>query len=1805
MKKLGKIIYIYLAFLFLIFTCYFFFSCSNMSTGLGEEVDLEAPVISVDKLTCENIELTSFSGGVYCKKNVSFSGTATDNNKISRVYTQIKWAEDENSEFKDFKNTNFSDDDWNIDLAFDREGVCYIKFVAEDPAKNISPKSTKVITLFVDDTAPVASAWYIDREIGGIQYGLKEKEELEALDLNLPENKDAAQNVSFTICANASDTMGINAISIQIRDENGNKICDVPNSSESSYAPKFRITHQLLTAGNEALKSGKHYLQIWYDSEDIVSIPDSNKSNDVMVEGGWFIWWPESDEPKISQNDIVAEGEVETINLHIKDMLSLTVFDDDKLEKAFVSLLTEEENSGFSVDWTAVQNDPSIIINKVGETARPDRTAIYEPTTDEREKVFTLKTSETPQTMHLYVIAWDKTAAHKVVAKDVVVRVADDTTPLLIIESPKNNAIPSVEMNGTSNAYVTFKGQTLDSVGCSYLEFVWVPNSTADKYTVAKEYLESITTDESHKELAPSGNSDCKKTEKDGMKIWSAKLTPVPSSSNSSETSKNFIKHEFNFTLDLFNDFVNGSGTNEKNIEKYFLIKLTRKDGNKIYRELTLSADTEKPTINPITPAGDMQIVSSDTALTLEFNATKSSGLAMQSDKYKIYMEPYTYHDTTGDHRVEGKEIVPAANEGFTNGTYKASVSLDEIRTLSSHEVKPKFTFYATDLFDNTNQQTYTVVISDLPYITAVSSPSSTLLKTDENVIINVSFSDTVYVEAGAKPYLNLEGFTDNVKRKAEYSGGTGSTTLQFVYKVQEGDESNELTLTYSNPIVLNGTESLASSKVNTSSIPTGKNLQDKKTIRIDAKSPTCTITITSDAVVANKHAGKTYLREGRILRATITTVEDVTVQGNPTFVFKIGQGGKYELPLESTSERTIVFSKKISSSENGTLSVTASSCIENYDVIKDEAGNSLILPSSVTGETFEIDTTAPVSPTIIVPESENGDGKYKEPVTFTVSGISAADGKIFYSVDNGTKWNDYPSAITENTVKVSEIDPNGGVKLNRSAQLTAKSTDWAGNDSDYAPTKYLYINSTFPNFTIECTKADGNYKAGNSLEFKLSFAEKVKVTSLTDAYIQLSGLNNGDVVGGTGSANGGKAILKSDTVPNSETDVVYFIYEIQDPDQFALKVNASDIKLTGFKDSYGVDWNNETFTNVDSGKNYYSRSGIKCDGVAPKVTKMEVSSDQTTITLTFSEKIQLGSGKIYLRQVKGWAIPPILTAPQFNTICKAFPSDYTYNSSTGKNILSLQENDADMEDSEWSGSNTNGAANTGYHGTGQFVGPYKKTTQGLKDGKPDTDTKYVLDFDIDIWETTTTHYYGKTFNNNAYRAPSATTGNARTADDIRAVLEKVHFHERYLSAANTSINSTATGDTKSKIVTITIPKGLFEDETLPKGRKWELVIEKGSFMDMTGNKFGAEANGTIKPADAVQVATGTTGTQYTIYSGEKETGGYDKYTDTMGAWGTSGRGRAVVPANTNDTIPPVVLIKNNTAEYFVSNGVEKPWVRVDRYSYGYGIFQSNASGEVEQIANRGTIKPTGYVRVRIDCETEGATVTYGYDGNTANLTANAATASYTNAAAGKTATTYIKAPAEPTVTASGHSTTLTKDGNGVMPKIKFAMGSATKQTTDSYKYAYKGYVKAVASRGPTPSNTDSSDTEAEGVFQTVVHIVNPKTSGGNSYGPRNGDSGVFSVRGTTGFAGEPYISPFPLRDNQLGSPFLRHAYKERTDVTDSNDYYWVSYEILVTSSISGYGSYSNDQNNYNWMCNWGKMEPGEFSRITGFACWN
>lgn len=1663
----------------------FFAFLISCQIGLGKEVDLEAPIITLTKMQSGSTEVDSshFGGGVYCKKTVSFFGKATDNVKVESVNAEIKWNNE--VDFQPLSSTTLSGDSFQFDFTFETTGIAYIKFVATDEAGNYNVKSSRVVTLLVDDEAPVGKSWYINRKLNGIQYALKPLEELKELDLDLPENKDAAQNVAFAIHSAFNDEMGIKpgSVSIKIKDESGNLVCEVPNSTSNDYSPVFEITHDILVGGGSQYATGKHYLQVWYNAEDVVTLPESNKAQDIEVDGGWFIWWPESDLPKISQKPAPNEVSNEIL-LNVKESLTVTLFDDDAISEIYSGLLTDSE---FSSIKDVYAENPQKIIDIVPEAEKENRTKASKLTGAERDVVVSFIAPSSPQGM--YLVSYVKDKGGKVVAEYELVNVTDATAPMLMISSPTNNSVPEISSYDAEkqSMIVNIQGQTLDTSGCSFLEFVWIANVNAkdnvEKRSKASSILNGIVSDSSHGSYAPTGGATYKVVSLgDGVKLWSVKLGTEEDAGNG------YKKQKFSFPVDLLKDFVT-SKSDETNEEKFFLAKVTRKDGKVTIQEYKLASDSILPIIELVTPKYQTEIIESKDDFTLQFRAKKENGLPIKTDLYEICQ---------GNDKLKG-----AFNAG--TGCYECTLSKTALSEFERKNEKPSYTFKAFDVFGNKAEFTITLIVSNLPQLKSITSTSSSISKKGSTIYFNANFSDSVIEKESLdseKPYLLLSGIknTKNPNKvfKAEYDSGGGSTTLVFKYTPEDGDyteNKNGLAIVLPQDefiINANGNDSLKDmDSVHLSTIKAENKdelvLKDK-VINIDAISPVVNkieVEVVED-ISSNKKDSKYYLNEGKTIKATLNLSEFVYVQGSPTFKFDNG----IELPFEKSSGNYLYFKATVDSTfKNASeLKYNESNCILNANVITDSAGNELLFSSSEEKATnWIIDTTKPSTPNLYEKGTTNkltGGNKQK----IVNVDINCNDSDIAYyecSYDDGVSWERH----NDPTVAISRD----------SAFFKVRAIDYAGNVSDATETVELYIKSSFPKFSVECTSPDGHYDEGKTITFKVHFEENVNVID-----------SNPEIIISEDKKH--KAIMTSSVANNVSS--IDFEYTVKEDDNFTVFVPKKDgIKLgSSVKDLFGFEQGSKT---LDAD---YDRPNLHCDNVAPTIVsaipndgtelnpdyKADENNIYTTgnqIKITFSEPVQKGSGNIILRQKAGWAIPPVLTAEEFNTICAQLGYD-------DKNKLARQDVSGKLEEDMEDRNQSIQTINNEYHGTGQYIGPYKKSMQGIKleNGNyvPDIDTKFVLDFDIGIWETTEPHPIGKTFENHAYKAPTSTT----SAGEIRDVLEKAGLHQRVLDV--TSANVKVDGN----VVTITFPKGLIDQtDALPNGREWELVFDDGTFKDIVG---------------------------------------YD-YT------------------NTGD------IIQINNKNSFYSDKVATPVVRVDRYSYGLGIRQADEYGNLtDSIANDGVI-PTGYVRVRIDCETKDATVVYSETNfeKDDNLATTEDT-TYSNA----DATSYY---------------TTTNITSYDLPVTSYTTNSIFAVGSGDYKKSYKGII---AAKGTKTSFT-SSDDGIEGVFQTVVYMSDPTYGNGNV---SNATGSHVSIRGTTGFAGEPYISPFPLRDSRVGSPYLRRIFREESAGLDTDDYYWISYEVLVESSFSNYSWHKDGY--YDWARNWGLMRPGEFTRVTGMDNW-
>ncbi|MFA6938421.1 MAG: Ig-like domain-containing protein, partial [Treponema sp.] len=184
--------------LFSIFIFSIIFSSCDLSVGLGDAPDLEAPTLSITSpATLSNTSATP-----------TISGVCSDNKAVSKITvyntTSASYLE----------NATISDGSWNWTGTL-TEGYQTLRFTAYDANSNSSTDSVAQITIIVDVTSPESQNWYIERA-AGITTLFTTKTALEAIDTDDSSNKDMAQNVSFIVHGKISDNMSLASVALNV-----------------------------------------------------------------------------------------------------------------------------------------------------------------------------------------------------------------------------------------------------------------------------------------------------------------------------------------------------------------------------------------------------------------------------------------------------------------------------------------------------------------------------------------------------------------------------------------------------------------------------------------------------------------------------------------------------------------------------------------------------------------------------------------------------------------------------------------------------------------------------------------------------------------------------------------------------------------------------------------------------------------------------------------------------------------------------------------------------------------------------------------------------------------------------------------------------------------------------------------------------------------------------------------------------------------------------------------------------------------------------------------------------------------------------------------------------------------------------------------------------------------------------------------------------------------------------------------------------------------------------------------------------
>lgn len=1654
------------------------FSCT---IGMGQSLDLEAPQLSV----------TSHMSGSKVGLEVDLSGTCTDNNAVTRV--SIKNVENDFT----FEDAVVSGTSWktHLSLSKDFEGDRTFIITAHDAVGNASTKSYAILVLSIDETGPNDEDWYLDRG-NSIRTEVAELEELKATNLYLSKNKDIPQNEKFTVYGSLYDAMSISEVTLGLYTVNGKLLIEKTYSSDpdnadkyigenkSIFSPAFEFTHDelkdLIDDDGSTLESGCHYLGLKCYLED-------EHGNNFTRNIGYMVWWPESDLPGIYQNEIDIENS--TLSVLIDSSISLDIFDDDGLEEIYYALKADtiyDEIPGTTLAEkcnAVIKNDGGIrdklllidaAANEVG------RSATYLAEKTKREDPVQIKTPSYPSTM--YLIACAKDINGKWNCRIIYTTISDASSPMLFIESPRNNEKP--QMNGGTNSF-TIQGYALGKNESSSLQLVYISGdaTSESKKATAKKILDGELTADPAK----------------GQILEDITLMPAT-------MDEGLKKQAFEKTFDIIDDLSKYRGDKETS---YFFMFRLQGTGSVVDQIYQLNKDIALPTITVAEP-NNMQAIDytkheddNDVGLTIKFKASKESGLAIVDQKVTYIGKNETYEWTLGEGLTKDGEYFVKT---FTQA---------ELKDIHETNPQPQFEITVKDALGYESTEQRTVVLTTLPSLEEITSenPSGTYIK-DKVITFQAKFTDAVRVRdlsSTKKPRLKIKySESDTAEKWAEYSTGSGTTTLQFTYTVPEDAESTGIsiaTLADNKIIDLNGCKIVpVAAGDGDAYITKPSKVLDGKSFALDGVAPKITALELSSDIADTNADGNFYLKADNKLIVTITLSEKVFISGSPSLQMKV-KGKDSVTPLvfdfkDINEEGTVLTFEHIvkAGTANGTVQITKATCFDanNLKLISDVNDNGLVLSTSaaVTDTKFIVDTEKPAKLTVNItakknPTNVNGIDTYIVSPSLSITGNEAGS-TVEYSLYNGVSWETYSTAVS--------IE-------NGSWKIIARQTDKAGNVSDLTEPKSIVVDSAFPSivdFTV--SSPDGNYKVGSKVQFALSFSDKVIVKSGNTSKVTFESVNTPNIE---------KTANVVATAAAGQNTVI-FEYTVQAGDNLKGIVLKS-VSFNGFTDTKGT----ASGTQNKSDKTE-TRSGIILDGIAPALTvaepKMtgnvndinvatsgingtasgistETDNSKFKITLTFAENVYKEVGNIILQRKGDWAIPAVMERDEFLSV-------YNKMDATNKELIMK----------------TSGGKELLHGQTGIAVGPYRKITHGIKlDGSgtkyiPDESTKYVLAYELGLYE-------GEAALNDG---TATGTFNAKVSD-IRSAFESVDYHRHYVDVASDNVKITG-----SK-VEITF------SETIEDGREWELIIPPTAFRDNAENFYKGMNLDKLKDAEK---------TKMSVTSEQEEAS--DKYS----VW-------------SNNVAVPVVRVDRYTHGW----GANEPLLVDKNYMRAYSVPSTSATKTWRIIQNQtgkyktsigtntsASLAPTGYVRARIDCETPDANIKYSVlyaDGTTHTNNAIPEGVQYNNTSTSgvvtyKTDDTGEHNSNRNTISDIAKTNLEVKGNNDYTINNDIIVGDG------SYLTARKDYITAYASK----TGFEESKNGYEGVFKTIVYVKDDNCT----Y--------CINIEGGTAAGGQPNVSGFPLRDaTSADDPTGAGRYSKTCyNINRSNDKHnqvFVSYEII------------------------------------------
>jgi methionine-rich copper-binding protein CopC len=385
--------------------------------------------------------------------------------------------------------------------------------------------------------------------------------------------------------------------------------------------------------------------------------------------------------------------------------------------------------------------------------------------------------------------------------------------------------------------------------------------------------------------------------------------------------------------------------------------------------------------------------------------------------------------------------------------------------------------------------------------------------KTGNTISISVQFNKVLTVTG--TPQLTLEtGASDTV---VNYSSGSGTDTLVFIYTVASGNTSSDLDYASTSALALNGGTIIDGNAVNASlllAVPgQSGSLGANNAIIVDTTAPTVTN-------VTSPTTNGTY-KAGSVVAITITFSEAVTVTGTPQLTLETGATDAVVNYSSGSGTATLTFNYTVATGDTSSdLDYVATSSLAlNGGSIADAATNTAVLTLPTPRATYSlrdnknlvIDTTAPTFSssthanglTRVGPDS-NIEVNFSENIAAGTGNVviydSSGTAVETIAITNGAKITITNNQIVINPSTTLTIDSNYYLNIASTAVLDAAGNSFAGISSSSTISWVVQAALSGPDPSIKyCTPSKTfNWSDGNFDELMLPNGYRIKFSYLT-----------------------------------------------------------------------------------------------------------------------------------------------------------------------------------------------------------------------------------------------------------------------------------------------------------------------------------------------------------------------------------------------------------------------------------------------------------------------------------------------------------------------------------------------------------------------------------------------------------------------------------------------------------------------------------------------------------------------------------